>query len=255
MNSNSKKISIITINLNNCEGLHSTILSVKNQNYTDYEFILIDGNSNDGSKQIIEKYQELFYYFIIEEDKGIYNAMNKGISKSTGDYLLFLNSGDTLINEFSLHNAINYKVNSDLVFYSYLNQNDKIKERLKFSDFWFKFSFSHQAIFFKRDLFIELGLYRENLDIVADWEFVLRALVMNKTYVIINFEIVSIDFTGVSSSIDGSKKSFLERSKILENQYDILYQDYKDLNYYRNSRVFRLINSILNKFGKGVYKY
>lgn len=88
------KFSIITINLNNKIGLEKTIKSVISQTFKDYEFIIIDGNSTDGSKEVIEKYRSFISYSISEPDGGIYEAMNKGTSVSNGDYCNFLNSGD-----------------------------------------------------------------------------------------------------------------------------------------------------------------
>ena len=91
------KISIITINYNNKSGLEKTIESVLQQTYDNIEYLVIDGNSTDGSKDVIKKYKHRISYWVSEPDSGIYNAMNKGGTKATGDYLLFLNSGDVLL--------------------------------------------------------------------------------------------------------------------------------------------------------------
>ena len=88
------KISIITINYNNAVGLEKTLQSVFNQTCADYEYIVIDGGSADDSKNIIVDKRDKFSYWCSEKDSGIYNAMNKGIRKAAGEYLLFLNSGD-----------------------------------------------------------------------------------------------------------------------------------------------------------------
>src|SRR5258706_1204581 len=93
------KISIITINLNNKDGLANTIQSVIGQSCDDYEYIVIDGASVDGSVEVINKYRDRIDYWVSEKDSGIYQAMNKGIKASSGDYLWFLNSGDSLVNE------------------------------------------------------------------------------------------------------------------------------------------------------------
>ena len=90
------KLSIITINLNNASGLEKTIQSVINQTYKDFEFIVIDGASTDGSVEVIKKYSSGINYWVSESDTGIYNAMNKGIRKAQGEYCLFLNSADYL---------------------------------------------------------------------------------------------------------------------------------------------------------------
>ena len=93
------KISIITVNYNDREGLKKTIESVINQTWQDFEFIIIDGGSTDGSREVIEQYKDKIDYWISEPDKGIYNAMNKGIKAASGEFLLFLNSGDRLIDK------------------------------------------------------------------------------------------------------------------------------------------------------------
>ena len=91
------KLSIITINLNNAQGLEKTIKSVVSQTYSDYEYIIIDGASTDGSVDVIQEYRNKITYWVSEPDTGIYNAMNKGILKATGEYCQFLNSGDILV--------------------------------------------------------------------------------------------------------------------------------------------------------------
>jgi glycosyltransferase involved in cell wall biosynthesis len=90
------KISVITINYNNLNGLINTVTSVFDQTYLQREFIIIDGGSTDGSKEFIEKKSTEFTYWVSEKDKGVYHAMNKGLAKATGDFCLFLNSGDIL---------------------------------------------------------------------------------------------------------------------------------------------------------------
>ncbi|MGK0307850.1 MAG: glycosyltransferase involved in cell wall biosynthesis, partial [Urechidicola sp.] len=93
-------ISIITINYNDAVGLKKTMASVLEQTYEDIEYIVIDGGSTDGSKAYIELYHKDLAYWVSEPDQGIYHAMNKGIDQATGDYLLFLNSGDWLVDNF-----------------------------------------------------------------------------------------------------------------------------------------------------------
>jgi glycosyltransferase involved in cell wall biosynthesis len=99
------KLSIITINKDNARGLEKTIQSVMGQTYNDFEYIVIDGASSDDSVDIIKRYADRMTYWVSEPDTGIYNAMNKGIRKAQGEYCLFLNSGDVLINSNSLKDA------------------------------------------------------------------------------------------------------------------------------------------------------
>src|SRR4051812_22804100 len=91
------RLSIITINYNNVSGLRKTVESVVNQTSQDFEYIVIDGGSTDGSVDVLKQYAKKIKYWISEPDKGIYNAQNKGILKATGEYCHFINSGDYLV--------------------------------------------------------------------------------------------------------------------------------------------------------------
>ena len=93
------KISIITINYNDKIGLSKTINSVLNQSWQKFEFIVIDGGSNDGGLEVIEQHKDKIDYWVSEPDKGVYNAMNKGIKVAKGEYLIFMNSGDTFYDD------------------------------------------------------------------------------------------------------------------------------------------------------------
>ena len=112
-----KKLDIITINRNNREGLERTIKSVVNQTVFDQiNFIIIDGGSTDGSKEIIEQYKDELFHYVSEPDNGIFNAMNKGIRASVSDYLLFLNSGDYLSENNVLESVFPYLDGTDIVY-------------------------------------------------------------------------------------------------------------------------------------------
>src|SRR5688572_1097864 len=108
-------ISIITVNYNNGNGLKDTIESVLKQDHP-LEYIIIDGGSSDDSVSHIEKYAAKIDYHISEKDNGIYNAMNKGIAKASGEYLLFLNSGDKFCSADSLSSLIQYGKNADIIY-------------------------------------------------------------------------------------------------------------------------------------------
>ena len=98
------KYSIVTINYNNAEGLRRTIQSVVSQTYADYEYLIIDGGSSDGSVNAIKDYEDRISYWVSEKDGGIYNAMNKGVKVAHGEYLIFMNSGDVFYNSDVLKN-------------------------------------------------------------------------------------------------------------------------------------------------------
>jgi glycosyltransferase involved in cell wall biosynthesis len=245
------KISIITINFNNILGLKKTIESVVSQTYKKIQYIIIDGNSTDGSKEFLHENSACFDYWVSEPDNGIYHAMNKGIFHAKGEYLLFLNSGDTLLNEFILESVSNKCLGDELIFFNFKNQMIK-KETLSFLDFWFQTPYCHQAIFFKKTIFEEFGLYKENLRIVGDWEIILKSLYFNKKYKIFNEDIVNIDLNGISNTKDGQIIAQRERIQVLKNDYSFFYDDLKKLAYFKNSKVFRSVNKILLFVNKGV---
>ncbi len=167
-------LSIITINYNNKQGLIQTIESVVNQIWKDFEYLVVDGGSTDGSKDVITQHINDLTYWVSEPDKGIYNAMNKGIEMATGDYLLFLNSGDYLKDSSVLGKTIPQLDNIDIVYTDLEIITDKdhhvqnYPDRLSFKHFFYS-SLPHPASFIKKVLFVKYGVYDENLKICADW--------------------------------------------------------------------------------------
>lgn len=244
-------LSIITINYNDKEGLARTMDSVLSQTYTDYEYIVIDGGSDDGSKAVIEQHQDKLGYWVSEPDNGIYNAMNKGIAKAKGDYILFLNSGDYL-NDDEVLNSIKLHFNTTLdIYYGNLYLIDakgdkrfhELPEKLTF-EFFFRRTLPHQSAFIKRSLFDTVFMYNEKLKIVSDWEFFICAIFFHQaTLGYMNHTIcVYDDALGMSSLEENKKLRFKEREKVLRKYFPLLYDDYSDALLNK-----REVNSILFK--------
>ncbi|MDR3704373.1 MAG: glycosyltransferase family 2 protein [Paludibacteraceae bacterium] len=218
----SVKLSIITINLNNCEGLCKTIKSVILQTCNDYEYIVIDGASTDGSVDIIKQYEDKIAYWITEPDTGIYNAINKGILKATGEYCLFLNSGDYLVDGV-LSDFFSTQVNKDIVYGNIILESDGKticvdnscgKDNLTCNDF-FHGTIRHQGAFIRRSLFERFGLYDESNSIVSDWQFFIKSIVFgDATYEYRNINICYFDVSGIGSVF--SEKHIQERNKVLK---------------------------------------
>ena len=183
------KLDIITINLNNKDGLNKTIESVVNQTYFDkINYIVIDGDSSDGSKEIIEKYKDKLFYYISEKDSGIYNAMNKGIEASVSDYLLFLNSGDHLKENNVLEEVFPHLDGTDIVYGDEWKVNEYLKGnyRAKYPDkldesFFRRTSLPHQSTFIKADL-LRQNPYSEDYKIISDWKFFIEAFRSGKSF-------------------------------------------------------------------------
>lgn len=181
------QLSIITINFNNIDGLRQTIDSVLSQTWHDFEWIVIDGGSSDGSKDLLLQHQSHFSYWCSEPDTGIYNAMNKGICKAHGDYCLFLNSGDYLNNERVLSDAFSHVKGQDIALFDMIADKEGPLEYLCRVDVFpiavdclILGALPHQAALIRRQLFSTIGLYDENLRIVSDWKFFFQAIVFHQ---------------------------------------------------------------------------
>lgn len=229
------QLSIITINLNNSNGLYKTIQSVISQTFNNFEFLVIDGDSSDNSVDIIHRYSNKIRYWISEPDTGIYNAMNKGIIQAKGDYCFFLNSGDFLVNNFVLERVFTEECNSDVIFGNILVWIDNKfigksygKEKLSFLDIYGSL-IKHQAAFIRRELFDEFGLYNEQLKIVADWEFFLKTIGFGgASYRYIDIDITRFDNNGISNNSDSLTAK--ERNSIIETYLPVMMQpDYEFL--------------------------
>ena len=223
------KLSIITINYNNLEGLKKTLESVVNQTWQEFEYIVIDGSSIDGSATYIESKNENIDYWVSEPDNGIYNAMNKGIAKASGEYLLFLNSGDHFFSNEVLNENIQYVQKYDLIYFDLQMisaTSTKIAcypDAIRFSDLYFG-SLPHPATFIKKTLFEKVGFYDENLKIVSDWKFFILALFKyHCTYTKINKTITAFYADGISTNKDNS----LERSQVLNECFKEFVLDYE----------------------------
>lgn len=217
------KISIITINFNNLDGLQKTVESVVNQTWKEFEYIVIDGGSTDGSAAYLESQKEQIDYWISEPDKGIYNAMNKGIKSATGDYLLFLNSGDELYDLKVLEkNQLNIHTEDFVYFDIFLVYDDSTKiyqypESLTYKNFMGG-SLGHPTTFIKKDLFAIIGLYDEQLKIVSDWKFFATAfLKYNCSWRKVNQVLAKFHMDGVSAT--NMKLVNEERDSVLKESF------------------------------------
>ena len=234
-------LSIITINLNNKTGLERTIQSVTGQTYSDFEYILIDGASTDGSVDIIKKYAEKITYWVSEKDNGIYNAMNKGILKANGEYCLFINSGDVFIKTTILDEMLIYINGEDILygngfFEAKSNTLDKLECPVKLTlSFFTIYCLLHPCTLIKKSLFDKYGLYNESNKIVSDWEFFIKTTILNNVKSkFIPLEIAIAEDNGISRNIE--YKMILEEerkgvfSKFFPDYVIDLMNDYKEIN-------------------------
>jgi glycosyltransferase involved in cell wall biosynthesis len=237
------RFSIITINYNDQLGLKKTIQSVISQTYTGIEFIVVDGDSSDGSKGIIDHYSSHITKWVSEKDKGIYHAMNKGIKMATGDYLLFLNSGDSLIDLEVVKTVSNEMTDNKDLYYGdiYFKHEDKttketFPETLTF-DFFYYNNLPHQATFIKRTLFDDLFLYNESYKIAADWEFFIYAICKaNVSYRHLPIYVTLYDGTGISSNERNKEIITKEREMTIDKYFPAFKDDYDRISIFRQRR-------------------
>lgn len=230
------KYSIITINYNNRDGLRRTIESVVNQTFRDFEYIIIDGGSTDGSVEVIEEYADRIDYWVSEPDKGIYNAMNKGILQAHGEYLNFMNSGDCFYDEGCLSKVAESVLTADIIVGRDYHRNPQtggefrtiFPRQLSMFTFCQKY-LPHQSSFFKKE--ICQSLYDERYRIVSDWKFYIERIVFDGCSVEFLDEVIAWrEQEGISTG--EAEKSQKERRQVLDEllpvgikkDYDILMQ-------------------------------
>jgi glycosyltransferase involved in cell wall biosynthesis len=251
-------ISIITINKNNKQGLLNTLQSIIGQNFDDYELIIIDGASTDGSKEIIGSFAGKINYWVSEEDNGVYQAMNKGIDNANGKYCLFLNSGDILKNENSLSCLCKTEYDEDII-YGNIEQEGKT---IIFPDTITLYTLRwgtlpHPATLIKKQLFHLTGKYNEQYKIASDWEFWLKAIIIKGcSYKHIDSTIAVVEQAGISATTN-----FDEGYKILYSLFPkrILddYDKFKEIGAEENYKMFNWLagNRLLYRFIKLIYRY
>ena len=193
------KVSVITVNYNDKEGLEKTIQGVVSQTFADFEFIIIDGGSTDGGFDILKKYDSQISCWVSEPDKGIYNAMNKGIHKANGDYCIFMNSGDVFVDSKTMESVFSKAKGEDIICGNTLMPNVKYPPKTISLDYLFINSICHQCAFIKTDL-LRKHPYDESYRIVSDRKFFLQALILdNCSYESVDVDVVIYDTNGLSA--------------------------------------------------------
>ena len=240
-----KKISIITVVFNSKSSLEKTIKSITEQEYKDIEYIIIDGGSTDGTVDIIKKYEKFISVWISEHDKGIYDAMNKGLKKATGDYVWFLNAGDEIYSNDTL-NYINSTEGDADAYYGEVEYIDeygknlgtrtlkKPPENLSWIDLEKGMVVSHQSLIVKREKTV---YYNLDYKYCADIDWMIR--ILKNCYTIVNTKKILSKFLIGGYSKTNILKSNKERYKILRNHFSLfkvlkshVYLSMKFLKYY-----------------------
>lgn len=215
------RISLITISYNSENTIQKTLESVKHQSIKDFEFLIIDGNSKDNTLNIIKNHK-FIDKVISEKDRGIYDALNKGIKNSTGEIIGFLNSDDTLYTENSLELISNaFDENTDCIFGDliYTDSEQNIKRVWKGSDFikgdfkrgWMP---AHPTFYCRRSIYEKFGLYNDSYRIAGDFELMLRFFEKHNirskyiSHTLVNMKVGGASNSGIKSKINILKEEF-----------------------------------------------
>ena len=197
------KISIITITYNNLSGLKRTINNVEKQTFKNFQHIIIDGNSTDGTKDYLKSHELDHLTKVSEKDKGIYDAMNKGIKLANGEWIIFMNAGDTFSDESVLKEFIGKNFKSDIIYGNCLIKYDNGFERTSkpkpLYKLWKGMSFSHQTVFIKSKL-IKQTLFDLSYKYCSDFNQIYSFYLNQKTFTYWNKKIANIEAGGISDS-------------------------------------------------------
>lgn len=221
------KLSVITIVYNNVKDIERTMLSILNQTYSNIEYIVIDGASNDGTLEIVKKYEDRIAKLISEKDKGIYDAMNKGLALATGDYVLFMNSGDEIYELETVEKIFATAPNADIYYgetemydenwQSLGRRRHQAPEHFTWESFKYGMSISHQAIYIKRSLTEPYNLqYKYSADI--DW--IIK--IAKKASSIVNTHLYVAKYLVGGMSKKKHRESLKERFQIFSHYYGLV---------------------------------
>ena len=211
------KLSIITINYNNCAGLSRTIDSITRQSCKDFEWIIIDGASTDGSVDLIRQNWQHITFWVSEPDNGIYNAMNKGLQQAHGEYCLFLNSGDWFAQNNTIEQLLPILSGDIFVARSLYHNGQKITSQSRYltqDDFALstlaRESLPHQSTFIRTTLLRQAGGYDESYRLLADWAFFMQMAINNSAVFVFSDICTSVYDT---SGLSATQKSLFEEEK------------------------------------------
>lgn len=196
------KISVITVTLNVAHNLNKTLESITGQDYPDLEIIVIDGGSTDGTVEVIKSFSEHIAYWISEPDQGIYDAMNKGLALAKGEWVNFMNAGDTFYNRWVLADVFRQEVEDAGVVYGDSIANYKtfkaMRKALPVKDLWKGMVCCHQAMFFRASLIKNMA-YRPGSYFSADYELTYRLFKTGKSFRYVPITIAVFDTRGTSN--------------------------------------------------------
>lgn len=236
------KFSVITVCYNNRDGLEKTIKSVICQTNKDYEFIVIDGGSKDGTKELLEQYDDHIDFWCSEPDKGIYNAMNKGVTHAHGDYAIFMNSGDVFYKDNTLDAIAKINTDADIISGNVNRMDNDVPLRFHHKSMFeqiYHDTLNHQGTFIKLELLKKFPYEEKDLKIVSDWKFWIDSIIFdNASFYYTDTIVAKQDMTGVSQNSEIVQQ---ERKVVLDSYFPPLLQS--ELNDYYHLQMSPMVKN------------
>jgi glycosyltransferase involved in cell wall biosynthesis len=218
-------VTIITVTYNSGPGLRRAIESVIGQSYPSIEYIIIDGGSTDGTVECIKEYSEQISYWVSEPDKGIYNAMNKGIDRANGELVYFLNSDDYFFNNQVIGDVVEIYLKEqrtvDVIYGDVMKYGKqlgiigKMGRCIELKDVQKGRVICHQGIFMKRDLLVE-HKFNEKYKIVADYELQVKLLLQRRRFLYVDMLIAYYSIDGFSSQLESKRATIIEKMDVIK---------------------------------------
>lgn len=216
-----QKISIICAVFNNASGLKTTLENIAQQTYDNYEVIVIDAASTDNTKDVISQFSNLITYSSSEPDRGIYDGMNKGIAKATGEWIVFMNGGDIFYSNETLSNvASEFDESTDVIYgqniHAFPDGVKKLRKHNGIKHIWKGLQFSHQSMYARRQLFVDYP-YKFEYKLAADYDFIMHCVYAGKQFKKLDFPL---------SITEPGGRSDKKRVQLFEEQLKI-YRSYE----------------------------
>lgn len=213
-----KKLTIITINKNNRIGLGKTLDSISEQSWSDYELIVVDGGSEDGSIDIISKYRDKIAISVTESDGGIYDAQNKGVRLASGEYCIFMNAGDVFYNNSVLEKVFSIPRVADVLYGDFVHGSRQINYPPKMTFlFFYKTGFCSQAVFVKT-VHHKKNPFDTRYRIMADREFFYKMFMCDASFEYVNAVVCIYDASGISNS-EEFKEVAISEDRFIKDKY------------------------------------
>lgn len=242
--------SIITISYNSANTIEKTIKSVLAQERGLYEFIIIDGKSDDGTQKIIEKYKKNINFYVSEPDGGISDAFNKGAIQAKGKYIIFLSSDDYFFSDEVLHIVYKKSMNHefDMLHGDTIHVKDGLKTKYyapkKINKIQKDMIINHQALFMKKKLFKNIGGFDNEFKLAMDYEIVLKSFYLNSSFLNLNQVVSYVSAEGVSHL------NYIEsRKEVLKIQLNLNKNHVTPYLYFYFALARYLISNMLQRFG------